>query len=54
MTTTALTIDVLSAAQVLPQLEAVVALRMGVFAGWTHPAAARPGPQRRCAHCGAA
>lgn len=36
MTTTALTIDVLRGAQVLPQLEAVAALRMAVFAGWPY------------------
>ena len=36
MTTTALTIDVLRGAQVLPQLEAVAALRMTVFAQWPY------------------
>ena len=36
MTTTALTIEVLRGAQVLPQLEAVAALRMTVFAQWPY------------------
>ena len=36
MTTTALTIDVLRGPQVLPQLDAVAALRMAVFAQWPY------------------
>lgn len=46
MTTTTLTLDVLRGSQVLPQLDAVAALRMAVFAQWPYLYAGDAGYER--------